>query len=120
MAAEERTFIARFSINPIIHNVREKACLVKEWVSFFFKHCLKKTMFEGVPIIRMQSKICIANNCHQGTCFSLVVHTSAGFDISTSLLALASEFLKKGLSGKNILVFTCPNGQADFLSTTHF
>ena len=43
-----------------------------------------------------------------------------GFDISTSRLALAGEFLKKGLSGKYILVFTCPNGQADFLSTTHF
>ena len=31
----------------------------------------------------------------------------AGFDISTSPLAPASEFLKKGLSGKYILVFTC-------------
>ena len=34
----------------------------------------------------------------------------AGTDISTSQLALASEFLKKGLSGKYILVFTCLNG----------
>ena len=39
-----------------------------------------------------------------------------GTDISTSPLALASVFLKKGLSGKYILVFTCPNGQADFLN----
>ena len=37
----------------------------------------------------------------------------SGTDISTSLL----EFLKKRLSGKYILVFTCPNGQADFLNT---
>ena len=43
-----------------------------------------------------------------------------GFDISTSPLSPASEFLKKGLPGKYILVFTCTNGQADFLSTTHF
>ena len=43
-----------------------------------------------------------------------------GFDISTCPLAPASEFLKKGLSGKYILAFTCPNGQADFLCTTHF
>ena len=41
----------------------------------------------------------------------------AGTDISTSPLAPASEFLKKGLSGKYILVFTCPNGKADFLKT---
>ena len=37
----------------------------------------------------------------------------------TSLLAPASEFLKKGLSGKYILVFTCLNGQADFLNNKH-
>ena len=37
----------------------------------------------------------------------------AGTDISTRPLALASEFLKKGLSGKYISRFTCPNGQAD-------
>ena len=43
----------------------------------------------------------------------------AGFNISTCLLAPVSEFLKKGLSGKYILVSTCQNGQADFLSTTH-
>ena len=43
-----------------------------------------------------------------------------GYDISTCPLAPASEILKKGLSGKYILVFTCPHGQADFLSTTHF
>ena len=36
------------------------------------------------------------------------------------MLAPASEFLKKGLSGKCILVCTCPNGQADSLITTHF
>ena len=41
----------------------------------------------------------------------------AGTDISTRPLAPASEFLKKGLSGKYILVFTCPNGQADFQNT---
>ena len=40
-------------------------------------------------------------------------------NISTSPLAPASEFLKKGLSGKYILVFPCPNGQADFLKTKH-
>ena len=45
-----------------------------------------------------------------------VVATS-GTDISTSPLAPASKFLKKGLSGKYILVFTCPNGQADSLNT---
>ena len=43
-----------------------------------------------------------------------------GFNISTSPLAPASEFLKKGLSGKYILVFNCLNGQADFLSTINF
>ena len=42
-----------------------------------------------------------------------------GTDISTSQLAPASEFLKKGLSGKYTLVFTCPNGQDDFLNTKH-
>ena len=36
------------------------------------------------------------------------------------VLAPASEFLKKGCLGKYFLVCTCPNGQADFLSTTHF
>ena len=41
----------------------------------------------------------------------------AGTDISTSPLAPASEFLKKGLSGKYMLVFTCPNRQADFQNT---
>ena len=51
---------------------------------------------------------------------SAVPVDSTGFNISTSPLAPASEFLKKRLSGKYILVFTCPNGQADFLSTTHF
>ena len=45
--------------------------------------------------------------------------TMSGTDISTSLLAPASEFLKKGLSGKYILVFTCLNGQDDFLNTKH-
>ena len=44
---------------------------------------------------------------------------SIGTDISTSPLALARDFLKKGLSGKYILVFTCPKGQADFLNTLH-
>ena len=29
------------------------------------------------------------------------------------------NLLKKGLSGKYILVFTCPNGQADFLNAKH-
>ena len=43
----------------------------------------------------------------------------SGTDISTSPLAAASEFLKKGLSGKYVLVFTCPNGQADFLNIKH-
>ena len=43
----------------------------------------------------------------------------AGIKISTCLLAQASEFLKKGLSGKYILVFTCLNGQADFLNIKH-
>ena len=42
-----------------------------------------------------------------------------GTDISISPLAPASEFLKKGLSGKYILVFTCPNREADFLNTKH-
>ena len=42
-----------------------------------------------------------------------------GSDISTSQLAPASEFLKKWLSGKYILVSTCPNGPADFLSSPH-
>ena len=45
---------------------------------------------------------------------------TTGTDISTSPLAPASGFLKKGLSGKYISVFTCPNRQADFLNTTHF
>ena len=44
----------------------------------------------------------------------------SGFNISTSPLASADEFLKKVLLGKYILVCTCPNGQADFLSTIHF
>ena len=42
-----------------------------------------------------------------------------GIDISTSPLAPASDFLKNELSGKYILVITCPNGQADFLNTLH-
>ena len=42
---------------------------------------------------------------------------AAGTDIITCPLAPASDFLKKGLSGKYILVFTCPNWQADFLNT---
>ena len=44
---------------------------------------------------------------------------SAGTDISTSPLAPASEFLEKGLLGKYIIFFTCPNWQADFLNTKH-
>ena len=43
----------------------------------------------------------------------------SGTDISTSPLAPASDFLKKGLSGKSNLVFTCPNGQVDFLNIKH-
>ena len=42
-----------------------------------------------------------------------------GINISACSFALASEFLKKGLSGKYILVFTGPNGQADFLNIKH-
>ena len=42
-----------------------------------------------------------------------------GTIISTCPLALASEFLKKGLSGKYIIVFTFPNGQADHLNAKH-
>ena len=55
------------------------------------------------------------------SCVGQVVSTLAfaGTDISTSPLAPASEFLKKGLSGKYILVLTCPNGQADFTSIKH-
>ena len=47
------------------------------------------------------------------------INVSTGTDISTSPLAPASEFKKKGLSGKYILVFTCPNWQADILNTKH-
>ena len=36
-----------------------------------------------------------------------------------SPLALASDFFQKGLLGKYIFVFTCPNRQADFLNTIH-
>ena len=39
---------------------------------------------------------------------------ASGTDISTCLLDLASEFLKKGLSGTHILVCSCLNGQVDF------
>ena len=60
--------------------------------------------------------LCLMNSWSATTKLSL----KAGFDISTSLLAPGSEFLKTGLSGKYILVFTGPNGQAAFLSTTHF
>ena len=35
----------------------------------------------------------------------------AGTDISTYPLPQASEFLKKGILGKYILVCTCPNGK---------
>ena len=42
-----------------------------------------------------------------------------GFDIRTCPLAPASEFLKKWLSGKYILVSTCLDGQADFLNSSH-
>ena len=41
----------------------------------------------------------------------------SGIDISTCPLAPVSEFLKKGLLGKYILVFTYPIGQDDFLKT---
>ena len=45
----------------------------------------------------------------------------AGSDISTCLLALASEFLKKWSLGKYILISTCPNRQADFSEqSAHF
>ena len=61
------------------------------------------------------------NKLYHPDLFSAVVHKKknicAGTDISTSPLAPANEFLNKGLSGKYILVFTCPNGQADFLNT---
>ena len=46
-------------------------------------------------------------------------YVCTGTDISTSPLAPASEFLKKVLSVKYTLVFTCPNEQADFLNTKH-
>ena len=39
--------------------------------------------------------------------------------MSTCPLAPAKEFLKKGFSGKYILVYVCPNGQADFLNSLH-
>ena len=45
----------------------------------------------------MQGMLPLVNGMHLGT------------DIRTSPLASASEFLKKGLSGKYVLVFTCPN-----------
>ena len=48
-----------------------------------------------------------------------IIISKTGIDISTSPLGPASEFMKKGLSGKYILVFTCPNGQAGFLSSVH-
>ena len=48
------------------------------------------------------------------------IFARAGTDISTSLLAQAGEFLKKGVSSKYILGCTCPNGQADFLNTQTF
>ena len=44
---------------------------------------------------------------------------ASGTNISTSPFAPASEFLKNGLSGKYILVYTCLNSQADFLNTQH-
>ena len=47
------------------------------------------------------------------------IYPQAGTDISTSLLAPASDVLKKGLSGKDTLVLTCPNRQADFLNAKH-
>ena len=48
-----------------------------------------------------------------------MIRKTAGSDISTSPLAPVSEFLKKWLLGKYILVSTCPNGQVDFLSSPH-
>ena len=68
-------------------------------------HRSKKNFGKGSPGINRLIHLCLC---------------CPGFDISTSPLAPTSEFLKKGLSGKYILVFTCPNGQADFLSTLHF
>ena len=47
------------------------------------------------------------------------LYCSSGTDISTIPLAPASEFQKKGLLGKYILVCTCPNGHANFLSSLH-
>ena len=44
---------------------------------------------------------------------------TADSDIGTRPLAPTSEFLKKGLLIKYILVCTCLNGQADFLSSLH-
>ena len=49
----------------------------------------------------------------------LYCRTLTGTDISTCLLAPASEFLKKGFTGKYILVCIYLNGQADFLSSLH-
>ena len=66
-------------------------------------------------------RICLHNHgwkCLEHICLPHQIN-AAGTDISTSLLALASKFLKKGLSGKYILGFTCPNGQADFLNIKH-
>ena len=48
-----------------------------------------------------------------------VIWDNSGTDISASPLPPGSEFLKKGFSGKYILVFTCPIGQADFPNTEH-
>ena len=65
-------------------------------------------MITQVKKIGKYFKMVLLNTCNR-----------TGTDISTSLLAPASEFSKKGLSGKYILVFTCPNRQADFLNTKH-
>ena len=43
----------------------------------------------------------------------------SGTNISTSPLAAASEFVIKWLSGKYILVSTCLNRQADFLTSPY-
>ena len=61
------------------------------------------------------------NHVHGNTFQQFDIQTNqAGNNISTFPLAPTSEFLKKGLSGKYITVFTCPNGQVDFLKTKHF
>ena len=99
-------------------------CSSEDFQRLSYEYFVKLFFIAGLSSItllfRRKEPLSMNGFIHSENSSQIMTSHLAGFDISTSRLARASEFLKKGLSGKYILVFTCPNRQADFLSTTHF